>query len=430
MCYGNSAVTTYQGNDTGTWSNGAGIWHFPDSATLLDSMGGVSMTPAAGPTLVTGQIGGALGMNGATQYASNTSPIITNTATPLLVSAWAYPTSTSAGAHNIFATGRAGSFRVQLRRDAGDWACYILDTASSFQAAKYVGGVTANAWAHVACNWDGSNMHLYVNGVKRATTPCATTYAFLVSNVNSWGTDTPDGAGNFWNGRIDEGRIYSSAKSDAWVTAEYNNGLAPGSFYTVGSESTPEVTATMSITPAAIPNGHAGNITVTLTGTGTSWSNASTVFTVAGVSNVAKVSQNVTSPTAATLVVTTGAGTGSLNVSETVTGAAATSVTVAVPSLGIDVGRGNLSSIQTLTLTGVNTVWSQETAAGLFTVVGGSGASIATPAITANTAGTVQLTVGTLPGSLTITDKSTGKTVTFAAGGSAGPSGCSVVLAQ
>jgi hypothetical protein len=55
----------------------------------------------------------------------------------------------------------------------------------------------------------------------------------------------------------------------------------------------------------------------------------------------------------------------------------------------ISPSSGNLSSIQTLVLTGGNTVLSQETAAGLFSVAGGTGSSIGTPTITSNIAGTV-----------------------------------------
>jgi hypothetical protein len=235
--------------------------------------------------------------------------------------------------------------------------------------------------------------------------------------------------GGSTDGVIDEVEIANVALSADWIAAEYKNQANPGAFYSVGSEGTTLSQSSMTAAPVAIPNGHTGNITLTLTGTGTNWSNANTVFTIAGVSNVTKVSQNVTGATAATLVVTTAAGTGSLSISETVTGAASTTIAVGIPSFSIDVGRGNLSSVQTLVLTGTNTVWSQE-AAGLFSVAGGLGASIGTPAVSTNTTATVQLTVGTSAGPLTITDASTGKTATFTAGGTAGPSGCNLVLSQ
>jgi len=48
-----------------------------------------------------------------------------------------------------------------------------------------------------------------------------------------------------------------------------------------------------SISPAIIPSNHSGNITLTLSGTGTSWVQGTTNFTISGVSNVTKISQTL-----------------------------------------------------------------------------------------------------------------------------------------
>lgn len=168
------------------------------------------------------------------------------------------------------------------------------------------------------------------------------------------------------------------------------------------------------VSPATIPANHAGNITLTLTGTGTSW-DGTTVFTPSGVTGVTKVSQNVTSSTSATVVVTTGVTTGTLTITESVTGTATATTTVATATLAISPTSGSTGTTPTLTLTGTNTLWSSETAAGLFTVSGGTGASIATPTVTSNTAATAVLTVGSAAGTLTITGTSTGATATFTA---------------
>jgi hypothetical protein len=288
------------------------------------------------------------------------------------------------------------------------------------------GTVMTGVWAHVAFTYDYSgNYAFYLNGAPSGSGTNLQTFNFngfyLGARASGGGTSET------FNGSVDEPHISNSVRSATWIAAEYNNQSNPGAFYSVGTES-PLSGASITSAPGAIPNGHAGNITLTLTGVGTTWS-AGTVFTLAGVSNVTKVSQNVTSPTAATLVLTTGAATGSLSIIETVTGTASTAVTVAVPSFSIDMVRGNLNSVQALVLTGTNTVWSQEPGM-VFSVAGGAGASIGAPAITSNTTGTVTLTVGTAIGSLTITDSSTGKTAAFAAGGAGGPSGCAVVLVQ
>jgi len=62
--------------------------------------------------------------------------------------------------------------------------------------------------------------------------------------------------------------------------------------------------AALTITPSAIPSNHSGPITLTVTGTGTSW-DGSTVFVLSGVSGVTLVSQQVLSATSAEIVVTT-----------------------------------------------------------------------------------------------------------------------------
>jgi hypothetical protein len=43
-------------------------------------------------------------------------------------------------------------------------------------------------------------------------------------------------ASRFFNGKIDEARIASVGRSADWITTEYNNQSAPGTFETLGSE--------------------------------------------------------------------------------------------------------------------------------------------------------------------------------------------------
>jgi len=68
-------------------------------------------------------------------------------------------------------------------------------------------------------------------------------------------------------------------------------------------------------------------------------------------------------------------------------------------------------------MTGSASLWTTETAAGLFTKSGGTGSSLATPTVTTDTAATDVLTVGTGTGAITITDTSTGATAAFTATG-------------
>lgn len=165
--------------------------------------------------------------------------------------------------------------------------------------------------------------------------------------------------------------------------------------------------------PSDVPKNHGNNITVTLAGTSTTWAGGGSEFSLSGVAGVTKVSENVTSTTAATLVLTTGSTAGTLTITD---GDGLTqTVTVSTATFGVSPTSGSTGTTPTLTLTGTHTLWSSETAAGLFSVSGGTGASVGTPTITTNTAGTAALTVGSAAGTLTVTDNSTGATASFTA---------------
>ncbi len=73
--------------------------------------------------------------------------------------------------------------------------------------------------------------------------------ASVDKSVNAGGTATlnstasstyigndPVNASRFWNGVIDEVRVCSIARSANWITTEYNNEVAPGTFETLGTE--------------------------------------------------------------------------------------------------------------------------------------------------------------------------------------------------
>ena len=158
-------------------------------------------------------------------------------------------------------------------------------------------------------------------------------------------------------------------------TVTLNTGSSTGTVTLTGSDGS---TGTFTVTsgsftaaPSTVPSNHGGNIVLALTGTGTGWVNGTTTFTISGVTGAAKVSQTVTSTTAATLTITTGSGTGTLTISD---GTLTSTVTVATPSITVSPTSGVTSTTPTVTFTGTHTLWSQGIS---FSVSGGTGTSIA-----------------------------------------------------
>ena len=162
-----------------------------------------------------------------------------------------------------------------------------------------------------------------------------------------------------------------------------------------------------------IPANHSGNITLSLTGTSTSWGGGTT-FTVSGVSGIAKVSQNISSTTAATVVISLPAvlpasagNTGTLSVSD---GSVSGTVNVGAVGLAVSPTSGNQSSAVSVTFTGTSTLWLGD--APTFTI-SGSGTSITGISDVTNTSATATIHTGSSGGSVTCTDPSTGATCTF-----------------
>ena len=74
-----------------------------------------------------------------------------------------------------------------------------------------------NTWSHLACTFDGSTMRMYLNGVEIASKPqsgnaTVSTGALHIGGNSAWG--------EFFNGGIDEVRIYNRALSRTEIQAD------------------------------------------------------------------------------------------------------------------------------------------------------------------------------------------------------------------
>jgi hypothetical protein len=83
--------------------------------------------------------------------------------------------------------------------------------------------IPQNVWTHLACTYDGNDLKLYVNGQPDATLHVAQPvrsnsiqHAALGTAINSTG-----GTAGFFQGRMDEVRIWNSARSAAQIAANY-----------------------------------------------------------------------------------------------------------------------------------------------------------------------------------------------------------------
>lgn len=272
LCYGDTGIST-DGSSTGTWdSNFKGVYHLPDGTTLTAndstsnaSTGSLMNAPAA----ATGQIDGAATFNPAgSQYITmgNVSNMDPGTS-DVSISAW-IKTTYSGNYQAIFGKGYlAGStgygMWVGMTGDAPGQIGFQIRQNGNAPGMYATGRVDDGNWHFVeatVARSSSSGGNIYIDGVLAGTfdpTPLNGISLTTAFEAAISGRDSAGGFTFFVDGSVDETRVsIGIARSADWVATEYNNQSAPGSFYTIGSESpfgnTPLVYSTFQINNGSV----------------------------------------------------------------------------------------------------------------------------------------------------------------------------------
>ena len=134
----------------------------------------------------------------------------------MTLEAWVFPTTVNSAWRDVIYKGSDN---------------YYLEATSSNSGRPAVGGIfngtygeaygtanlAANAWTHLAATYDGATLRLYVNGTQVSSSPRSGAIA-TSGGVLSIGGDPL--YGQYFIGRIDEVRIYSSALTQAQIQTD------------------------------------------------------------------------------------------------------------------------------------------------------------------------------------------------------------------
>jgi hypothetical protein len=174
----------------------------------------------------------ALNFDGTTRYVSVGTASLPAANAAQTISAWVKITALPGSASSIVAlTGASSAVKLglsatQLRVLRNDGTALIATSAPS-----------TGAWHHLAYTWDGSSNKLYVDGV--AATPTATSHDGAA--VTGAFIGATSAAADFFNGRIDDVRVYNVALSATQVSrllAGYYAGTGGYATYTLGANTT------------------------------------------------------------------------------------------------------------------------------------------------------------------------------------------------
>lgn len=227
MYYGNTASGLTDGEDAGNvWeSSYKRVYHCDDltTSTIEDSTGNQDGTkgsannpPEANSDLYKGQDFteasshniqvGTLGINGNITIQALVKPDAFTTIDTI------FGTSDSGGSFND----RYGAILALFN---GNVRCWVGNNAGGAQTFTSSLSASTGVYQYVALRVDGSDLKLYLNGSTDSTTQTVTPNLAHPSRLGRFG----DFNGHYFDGIIDELRVYSGALSDAQMKADYYN---------------------------------------------------------------------------------------------------------------------------------------------------------------------------------------------------------------
>jgi hypothetical protein len=187
------------------------------SGTTLNDRTGTGHTGTISGALWTtatqGKFGSALTFDGVNDWVTVSDANDLDFTNGMTLEAWVFPTALGSGSwRNVIIKERPGGevYNLYANSDANAPVVWVVRSATPGQPLDAAGAATLplNAWTHLAVTYDGTTLRLWVNGTQvgsRAVAgPLLTSTGLLRLGGNSvWG--------EYFQGRIDEVRIYNRA---------------------------------------------------------------------------------------------------------------------------------------------------------------------------------------------------------------------------
>ncbi len=168
----------------------------------------------------TGEYGSALSFNGASSFVDVGLPALLQNTGSMTLAAWVYATANPTNDGQIISQStNGGGWQLKTTPDTGPATFGVKVTGSAGQTYRYSKTVRAlNTWYHVAGVYNATTqtLDIYVNGVLdngtlRGTVPSAQVLQNVNVNIGR------RGGGYYFNGTIDEVRVYNRALSAAEI---------------------------------------------------------------------------------------------------------------------------------------------------------------------------------------------------------------------
>jgi hypothetical protein len=199
--------------------------------TVKDVSGNGNNGTIYGATWTTnGRFGSALSFNGSSSYVSLGNPAALQLTGSMTLSAWVRISNFVAADNQIIAKADAtGGWQLKATPDTGARTFgVVVSPASGSKTSRYsTARSSTNKWLHVAGVYNAASktMNIYVNGNLSDGALQGVIPASQWNNANQPVTIGRRTGGSYFNGIIDEARIYNRALSAAEIQADMNTAL-------------------------------------------------------------------------------------------------------------------------------------------------------------------------------------------------------------
>jgi hypothetical protein len=168
-----------------------------------------------------GKFGSALTFNGTSALVTVNDSASLRLTGGMTLEAWMYPTSVGTSWRDVIYKGDDIYFLLGASPNASR-----PEAGGTFAEVYGTGALTANTWTHLAGTYDGATLRLYVNGVQVAILAWTGTIATSANPLQIGGDSI---YGQYFQGQIDEVRIYNRALSASEVLADMATPVVTGS---------------------------------------------------------------------------------------------------------------------------------------------------------------------------------------------------------
>jgi hypothetical protein len=245
----NNILFNTQGD--GTWRTGVsglvGYWNFDEGAGTIahDSSGNNNDGTIYGATWTSGKYGNALQFDGIDDYVLCGSNSLPTGNAPRTVSLWFKAFDIPSDRNMILAAyGQPYAYDVFYLIIIGETKKVYVGMWGGGDTPSTSTSIQAGIWYHVTVTYDGTTARIYLNGIEEGSSP----RSFATTLTDFYITDY--WPGHYFNGIIDEVKVYNRSLSAEEVWAEYTRqaGFIIGTQVTLESGASTTLTFTWNTT--------------------------------------------------------------------------------------------------------------------------------------------------------------------------------------